>query len=157
VPSGAGPDRAASGSSTRSPARAAAIELAGILDTPLFRALAEPARLEVLKVLLIHGGGDVASIAAHLPQDRSVVSRHLQTLEEAKIVTSSREGRHRRYELDGAGLVSRFETLSAQVRALASVCCPPPPPRDASAGKRALPVLQPDAGSILGAARPPRE
>jgi DNA-binding transcriptional ArsR family regulator len=96
-------------------------------------------------VLLIHGGGDVATIAAHLPQDRSVVSRHLQTLEEANIVTSSREGRHRRYELDGAGLVARFESLSAQVRALAAVCCPAPPPRDAVAGKRSLPVLQPHA------------
>lgn len=105
--------------------RIAAQEVASLLDTPFLRALAEPARLEVLKVLLIHGSGDVASIAAHLPQDRSVVSRHLQTLEDAGIVRSTREGRHRVYALDGAALVARFELLSSRMRVLAPLCCPP--------------------------------
>lgn len=114
----------------------AAQQLAEVLDTPFLRALAEPARLEVLKVLLVHGSGDVASIAGHLPQDRSVVSRHLRTLEEAGIVRSSRSGRHRVYELDGIALVARFESLSSQVRALAAVCCPPVQPESRGAGAR---------------------
>ncbi|MFV8751465.1 ArsR/SmtB family transcription factor [Nannocystaceae bacterium ST9] len=108
-----------------SPARAAAEEVAALLDTPFLRALAEPARLEVLKVLLLHGAGDVASLAAHLPQDRSVVSRHLQTLEDAGIVRSTWEGRHRRYALDGNALIARFELLSTKLRSLAPLCCPP--------------------------------
>ena len=103
----------------------AATELVGILATPFLRALTEPARLDVLQVMLVHGGGDVATIAAHLPQDRSVVSRHLQFLEDAGIVRSAWEGRHRRYELDGSGFVKVLETMTARVRALASVCCPP--------------------------------
>jgi DNA-binding transcriptional ArsR family regulator len=111
----------------RQSATEAAEEIAALLDTPFLRALAEPARLDVLKVLLIHGSGDVASLAAHLPQDRSVISRHLQTLEEAGIVRSVRTGRHRHYQLEGSALVGRFEQLATRVRALAAICCPPTP------------------------------
>lgn len=110
----------------------AATEIASLLDTPLLRALTEPARLEVLKVLLVHGRGDVASVAEHLPQDRSVVSRHLQVLEDAGVVRSSRVGRHRIYELDGGFLVSRFDALATRLRTLAAVCCPPSTTQEAS-------------------------
>jgi len=103
---------------------AAAQELVEILDTPFLRALSESARLEVLKVMLVHGGGDVGSIAQHLPQDRSVVSRHLQVLEDAGIVSSTWQGRHRRYELNGSGFVDGFEDIAARVRDLARLCCP---------------------------------
>ena len=130
--------RSAKTRSVASNARTAAQEVASLLDTPFLRALAEPARLEVLKVLLVHGAGDVASIAAHLPQDRSVVSRHLQTLEDAGIVRSTRIGRHRHYALDGAALVSRFELLSSRLRTLAPMCCPPvsePTPKAPAARK----------------------
>lgn len=79
----------------------------------------------MLKVLLVHGSGDVASVAAHLPQDRSVVSRQLQTLEDAGVVRSAWQGRHRVYALDGTVFVSRFELLASRLRALAPLCCPP--------------------------------
>lgn len=109
----------------------AATEIASLLDTPLLRALTEPARLEVLKVLLVNGRGDVASVSEHLPQDRSVVSRHLQVLEDAGVVRSARVGRHRIYELDGGFLVSRFDALATRLRTLAAVCCPPSTTREA--------------------------
>jgi DNA-binding transcriptional ArsR family regulator len=125
----------------------AAEEIAALLDTPFLRALAEPARLEVLKVLLIHGSGDVASLAAHLPQDRSVISRHLQTLEEAGIVRSVRTGRHRHYALEGSALVGRFEQLSARVRVLAAICCPPVP---------AAPTSRTAAAPVTAASKPRR-
>lgn len=112
-------------------AGSAAQEVASLLDTPFLRALAEPARLEVLRVLLVHGSGDVASVAAQLPQDRSVVSRHLQVLEDAGIVRSTRQGRHRLYALDGRAFVSRFELLSSRLRELAPLCCAPTAAKEA--------------------------
>lgn len=75
-------------------ARAAA-RIVEVLDSPVLRALAEPARLEVLRVLLLHGPADIGALASHLPQDRSVVSRHLKTLEDAGLVRAERDGRHR--------------------------------------------------------------
>lgn len=107
-------------------ARAAA-RLIEVLDAPVLRALAEPARLEVLRVLLLHGGGDIAAIAAHLPQDRSVVSRHLKTLEDAGLLRAVRDGRHRRYEVDGAAFTAALERILGESRAMAAICCPPSP------------------------------
>lgn len=111
-------------------AKAAAIEMAELFDTPFLRALSEPSRLEVLKVLLVQGPSDVASVAAELPQDRSVISRHLQFLEQAGIVRSTWEGRHRIYAMDGATFIGRFEHLATRLRTLAPLCCGPfdPPP-----------------------------
>ncbi len=108
-------------------ARAAA-RIVELLDSPLLRALSEPARLEVLRVLLLHGPADIAAIASHLPQDRSVVSRHLKTLEEAGLVRAERDGRHRRFELDGPAFIAALERILGETRAMAMVCCPPPPP-----------------------------
>lgn len=107
-------------------ARAAA-RIIELLDSPVLRALAEPARLEVLRVLLLHGPGDIAAIAAHLPQDRSVVSRHLKTLEDAGLVRAVRDGRHRRFELDGGAFIGALERILGETRAMAAICCPPSP------------------------------
>jgi DNA-binding transcriptional ArsR family regulator len=103
----------------------AAARMVEILDAPLLRALAEPARLEVLRVLLLHGPADIGTIAERLPQDRSVISRHLKTLEEAGVVTGEARGRHRIYEIDGLRLVAHLEQMVAEVRAAAMACCPP--------------------------------
>ncbi len=105
-------------------ARAAA-RIVEVLDSPVLRALAEPARLEVLRVLLLHGPADIGALASHLPQDRSVVSRHLKTLEDAGLVRAERDGRHRIYELDGAAFIGALERILGEARALAAVCCPP--------------------------------
>jgi DNA-binding transcriptional ArsR family regulator len=107
-------------------ARAAA-QMVQMLDSPFLRALTEPARLQVLRVLLVHGPADIATLAEHLPQDRSVVSRHLQHLQRAGIVRGLRDGRRRVFELDGAGFLAQLETILAQARRLAPDCCPPTP------------------------------
>lgn len=109
------------------PARAreaAARDLVAALDGPFLRALAEPARLDLLRVLLLHGPANVGALAAHLPQDRSVISRHLKVLTGAGIVTCDRQGRERVYQLDGPGFIGTLERILAQVRSLASCCCP---------------------------------
>ncbi len=50
----------------------AAREIAAIVDSELFRALCEPVRIEIVKLLTARGRSDVQSIAAQVPQDRSV-------------------------------------------------------------------------------------
>jgi DNA-binding transcriptional ArsR family regulator len=102
----------------------AAARIVELLDTPLLRALAEPARLDVLRVLLVHGGSDIAAIAERLPQDRSVISRHLRTLLAAGVVRSHKDGRRVVYELDGGRFVGQLEAIVAEAKALAPKCCP---------------------------------
>ncbi len=99
--------------------------LVELLDAPFLRALVEPARLEVFRALLAKGPSDVGEIAEALPQHRSVVSRHLRTLEEAGIVQGERHGRRHVYAIDGAALIRCLEVLLSEAKALVAVCCPP--------------------------------
>jgi DNA-binding transcriptional ArsR family regulator len=96
-----------------------------VLNSEFLRALSEPARLELLRVLLLHGPADVATIASHLPQDRSVISRHLKVLEQAGIVESQQDGRHRIYGINGASFIETLEAILGKTKSLASACCPP--------------------------------
>ncbi len=95
-----------------------------MLDTPLIRALSEPARLQIIRQLVLLGCADIKEIAATLPQDRSVIPRHLQLLEEAGIVRAHKEGRHVLYEVDGPAFADKIEAMAHMVRDLAPLCCP---------------------------------
>lgn len=110
------------------PRARAASRIVEILDSPFLRALTEPARLEVLRVLLVHGPGDIGELARHLPQDRSVVSRHLRTLEDAGIVSGRREGRRIVFQLEGASMIGQLDRILSEARSLAPICCPSAPP-----------------------------
>jgi DNA-binding transcriptional ArsR family regulator len=130
-------------------ARAAA-RIVEILDSPFLRALTEPARLEVLRVLLVEGPGDIGAIAERLPQDRSVISRHLRVLEDAGIVSSRKEGRRVIFSLEGGALVGSLERILGEARALAPLCCPP-----AGAAAPSPATVEPGArGDAAPAARP---
>lgn len=95
-----------------------------VLDDPLFKALQEPSRVAVLRQLMLLGRADVGQIAENLPQERSVISRHLQLLLEAGIVRVERAGRHRIYEVDGPAIMGKFEVILREVAQLTPYCCP---------------------------------
>ena len=97
-----------------------------ILDADFFRALCEPARTQIFRQLILKGRSDIGTIAEAMPQDRSVIARHLQTLHSAGLLRVQREGRHRYYEVDGSSIVRQLERLKHLMRGLASLCCPPP-------------------------------
>jgi DNA-binding transcriptional ArsR family regulator len=101
------------------------------LDTEFFKALCEPVRVAILQKIILTGRADIAAIAEGMPQDRSVISRHLALLERAGIAVSDKQGRHVHYDLDGPAIVQRLERLLTAARALATICCP----ADATASK----------------------
>ena len=94
-----------------------------ILDADFFRALCEPARLQVFRQLVLVGRADIGTIAQTMPQDRSVIARHLQVLERAGVVQSQTEGRHTFYEIDGPSVATRLEQMVALMGALVPLCC----------------------------------
>lgn len=102
----------------------AALGLTELLDSKLFKALCEPIRVEILKILTAKGRCDVSTIAKHFPQDSSVVSRHLAILHDAGIVRREKEGRHVFFELDGPAMVERMEKILDQFRTIVALCCP---------------------------------
>jgi DNA-binding transcriptional ArsR family regulator len=113
---------------TRRTRERAAHELAAILDSQLFRALCEPVRVEIVKLLTARGRSDVQTIAGRVPQDRSVVSRHLAVLHRAGVVRREKVGRQVFFELDGASVVTRMERMIERFRSILPLCCPPRAP-----------------------------
>jgi DNA-binding transcriptional ArsR family regulator len=104
--------------------RRAARELDGILESKVLRALCEPVRIEILKLLTVRGRSDIGTIAARVPQDRSVVSRHLAQLHGAGIIRREKVGRNVFFEMDGPAVVAQLEDVLARFRALVPHCCP---------------------------------
>lgn len=115
------------------PRRKAARELDGILESKVFLALCEPARVEILRLLTLFGRSDVATIASHVPQHRSVISRHLGQLHEAGFLRREQVGRNVFFEMDGPAVVAQLEDVVARFRALVPVCCPGPSTKKGSA------------------------
>lgn len=104
--------------------RQKAVDLAmSMFDTAFFTALQEPARVAILRRLLLIGRADIAQIAQGLPQERSVVSRHLRVLEEAGLLKASKEGRHRYFEVDGPGVLRQLQSINQLAQVIAD-CCP---------------------------------
>ena len=102
----------------------AARQCVAVFDTGFFKALCEPARIAVLRELILLGRADIAAIAQRLPQDRSVIARHLQQLAAAHIVAAEREGRHVFYEMDVRSVARRLEEILTITRALESAMLP---------------------------------
>lgn len=107
------------------PARTQAIDAAiASLDSTFFKALCEPSRIAVLKRVMQLGHADVSEISAGLPQERSVVSRHLQVLLEADIVRATKAGRQVFYEVNGPAIITRLEVILDHTKKIAPHCCP---------------------------------
>lgn len=102
----------------------AAAGCAEILDSDLFKALCEPVRIALVGLLIAQGRSDLASLSSALPQDASVISRHLALLHRAGLVRREKSGRHVHFELDGPVLVARLERIVEQMRRAVPYCCP---------------------------------
>ena len=84
-------------------AKVHATDLGGHLDATA-RALADPTRRRILRLVRDHeaSAGDLAAAFAHL--SRPAVSQHLRVLQDADLVTVRRDGNHRRYRSRPEGL-----------------------------------------------------
>jgi DNA-binding transcriptional ArsR family regulator len=69
----------------------------------VLRALAEPRRLEMLR-LVRDGPRSAGEIGEHFDITQQAVSQHLQVLADARLVSVRRSGKRRMYSLDPEGL-----------------------------------------------------
>lgn len=69
-------------------------------------ALGDPTRRRVLELVRDRGPAAVGAIASELPVSRPAVSQHLRVLQEAGLVTSTREGTRHLYAVDPDGLAA---------------------------------------------------
>jgi DNA-binding transcriptional ArsR family regulator len=76
----------------------------------VFRALSDPTRREIIK-LLRAGPQNSGDIAARFPVAWPTISRHLAILREAGIVSTERDGSSVRYELNATVLHELVEVI----------------------------------------------
>ena len=77
---------------------------------PILTALAEPTRLSAMSILWDGGEHCVCELMARLDATQSRMSRHMQTLKQAGLVTDRRDAQWVRYRLN--------PTLAAELRAI---------------------------------------
>ncbi|MCE3012209.1 MAG: helix-turn-helix domain-containing protein [Proteobacteria bacterium] len=98
-------------------------ELVGVFDSQLFRALAEPVRIEILKTLLLRGRMDIQSIAKEINKDRSVLSRHMHLLAGVGLLSTEKVSRNVYFEINAEVFVGKIRALFNQVNKAIETCC----------------------------------
>ena len=80
---------------------------------PVFNALADGNRRELVRRLAECGSATATELAADLPVTRQAVSKHLAALGAAGLVDSSRRGRETRYRLTPEPLAEAMSWMAA--------------------------------------------
>jgi DNA-binding transcriptional ArsR family regulator len=83
-------------------------------DDQLWAAIGEPSRRRVLSLLVQRGGASASWLAGQVPVSRQAVSKHLAVLEQAGLVTRTKEGREVRYEVDASRLDEATSAMARQ-------------------------------------------
>ena len=69
-------------------------------DDELWSAIADPSRRRILDLLVSNGGVSASWLAGHVPFSRQAVSKHLVVLEQAGLVSRSKQGREVLYQVE---------------------------------------------------------
>ena len=99
-------------------------ELVQALDSKFLKTLSEPVRVQILKFLMLNGRADIGTIAENMPQDRSVISRHLYLMKESGILISEKANRHVFYNVNGQPLLEKLVDLTEKIDKCIKECCP---------------------------------
>ncbi|MBU2510782.1 metalloregulator ArsR/SmtB family transcription factor [bacterium] len=79
--------------------------------TEFAKALAHPARLEILETLAQKDHCNCGEIVSKLPLAQSTVSQHLRELKNSGIISSENEGSKSQYAIEWLELESHFQAL----------------------------------------------
>jgi len=98
--------------------------LVDVLDSKFFKTLSEPVRVQILRFILLNGRADIGTIAENMPQDRSVISRHLNLMQEVGILNAEKESRHMFYNINARMFLDRFITITELTKKCLEECGP---------------------------------
>jgi DNA-binding transcriptional ArsR family regulator len=80
---------------------------------PVFAALGDPTRLRLVAALCAGGALSIAELTAGTAVTRQAVTRHLETLADAGLVSDVRQGRERLWEFEPARIDEARRSLDA--------------------------------------------
>jgi DNA-binding transcriptional ArsR family regulator len=73
---------------------------------------------------MLNGRVDIGTIAQNMPQDRSVISRHLTLMHEVEILQCEKESRHVFYEINAQAFLDKLVNITEKIRTCMAECCP---------------------------------
>lgn len=82
------------------------------MTAPVFDALGDPNRLRIIVRLCEMGPSSTSQVKQGIPVTRQAVSKHLQLLESAGLVTSNRRGRERLWTVQAKPLAEAGDYLA---------------------------------------------
>jgi DNA-binding transcriptional ArsR family regulator len=80
---------------------------------PVFAALADPTRREVVRLLAAQPGLTASALAGELPVSRQAIAKHLAQLRDAGLAEAEHAGRETRYRLTPEPLAGAMEWMVA--------------------------------------------
>lgn len=92
------------------------------LDSAFFKTLSEPVRVDILKFLLLNGSSDIGTISKSMPQDRSVISRHLNIMLGAGLVSCVKQSRHTFYDVDSHFFLNKMQSITDKIKTCMLEC-----------------------------------
>jgi DNA-binding transcriptional ArsR family regulator len=78
----------------------------------VFAALADPTRRQVIRALSQQGAATATGLAAALPVTRQAVTKHLSALADAGLVTATRRGREKVYQISPQPLTAAVSWMA---------------------------------------------
>jgi DNA-binding transcriptional ArsR family regulator len=97
-------------------------ELNNAIDFDFYKTLFDPVRIEIIRYLAVYGAKNITEIAENLPQDRSVISRHLDLMHRFEIVSKKKMGRNIYYEVNSQMIFGMFKLTTDQLEKLLKSC-----------------------------------
>ncbi|PFV82890.1 transcriptional regulator [Bacillus sp. AFS059628] len=97
-------------------------EINNAIDFDFYKTLFDPVRIEIIRYLAVYGAKNITEIAENLPQDRSVISRHLDLMHRFEIVSKTKIGRNIFYEVNSKMIFDKFKFTTDQLEKLLSSC-----------------------------------
>lgn len=91
------------------------------LDLPFFRAVVDPVRSNLILFLASNGEMTIGEIAEQFPQNRSVISRHLDLLYRFDVVLRRKVGREVYYKANSKVVATKFAEAATNMEALLSL------------------------------------
>ncbi len=87
-----------------------------------FKTFFDPVRFSLIRYLSAAGKKSIGEVEESFPQDRSVISRHLNALYKQGILIRTRESKYTYYEVDCDQILNQFEDTTEKLRVMLKEC-----------------------------------
>jgi predicted transcriptional regulator len=94
------------------------------IEFDFYKTLFDPVRSDILVFLVCNGKKNIKDISEKFPQDRSVISRHLDLMYRYGIVSKEKRARQVTYEVNGSFILKQFEKTTTNLKKMLQMSDP---------------------------------